>query len=166
MSDELPSVSGSPKSTRSKKSTASKRLLQQVPPHRQHHHHHRTDHDRPTPCPCRVRVAWSRRRRRHDTISTRSPTASSTTAATAFHHPRRRHRHPNSASLTGHRPAPPLPLHQRALTIEEVFGSVSDVKAAGLNPPPARTVLTPRSAEACLKNGVNPEILRIRDLGE
>ena len=52
-----------------------------------------------------------------------------------------------------------------ALTIEEVFGSVSDVKAAGLNPPPARTVLTPRSAEACLKNGVNPEILRIRDLG-
>eukprot|EP00620_Florenciella_sp_RCC1587_P018944 CAMPEP_0182573454 /NCGR_PEP_ID=MMETSP1324-20130603/20224_1 /TAXON_ID=236786 /ORGANISM="Florenciella sp., Strain RCC1587" /LENGTH=611 /DNA_ID=CAMNT_0024788569 /DNA_START=90 /DNA_END=1925 /DNA_ORIENTATION=- len=55
-------------------------------------------------------------------------------------------------------------LQQRALTIEEVFGSVSDVKAAGLNPPPARTVLTPRSAEACLKNGVNPEILRIRDL--
>lgn len=25
-------------------------------------------------------------------------------------------------------------------------------------------VLTPRSAEACLKHGVNPEILRLRDL--
>ena len=56
------------------------------------------------------------------------------------------------------------PLQQRALTVEEVFGSVSDVQASGLNPPPARTVLTPRSAEACLKHGVNPEILRIRDL--
>ena len=55
-------------------------------------------------------------------------------------------------------------LQQRALTVEEVFGSVSDVQASGLNPPPARTVLTPRSAEACLKHGVNPEILRIRDL--
>ena len=36
--------------------------------------------------------------------------------------------------------------------MEEVFGSVSDVQASGLNPPPARTVLTPRSAEACLKH--------------
>ena len=50
------------------------------------------------------------------------------------------------------------------LSIEEVFASVSNVQTSGLNPPPARTVLTPRSAEACLKNGINPEILRIRDL--
>ena len=50
------------------------------------------------------------------------------------------------------------------LSVEEVFASVSNVQASGLNPPAARTVLTPRSAEACLKNGINPEILRIRDL--
>jgi len=50
------------------------------------------------------------------------------------------------------------------MSIEEVFASVSNVQTSGLNPPPARTVLTPRSAEACLKNGINPEILRIRDL--
>jgi len=50
------------------------------------------------------------------------------------------------------------------MTVEEVFSSVSTVQASGLNPPPARTVLTPRSAEACLKHGINPEILRIRDL--
>jgi hypothetical protein len=50
------------------------------------------------------------------------------------------------------------------MNIEEVFASVSNVQASGLNPPPARTVLTPRSAEACLKHGINPEILRIRDL--
>ena len=48
--------------------------------------------------------------------------------------------------------------------MEEIFASVSSVQASGLNPPPARTVLTPRSAEACLKHGINPEILRIRDL--
>jgi len=50
------------------------------------------------------------------------------------------------------------------LSIEEIFASVSTVQASGLNPPPARTVLTPRSAESCLKHGINPEILRIRDL--
>lgn len=50
------------------------------------------------------------------------------------------------------------------MTVEEVFASVSSVQASGLNPPPARTVLTPRSAESCLKHGINPEILRIRDL--
>lgn len=50
------------------------------------------------------------------------------------------------------------------MNVEEVFASVSNVQASGLNPPPARTVLTPRSAEACLKHGINPEILRIRDL--
>merc|ERR1719171_22648 len=42
--------------------------------------------------------------------------------------------------------------------------SVSTIKAADLNPPPARIVLTPRSAEACLRHGVNPETLRIRPL--
>lgn len=52
----------------------------------------------------------------------------------------------------------------RAQTIEEIFASVSTISAAGLNPPPQRVVLTPRSAEACLKFGINPESLRIRDL--
>lgn len=42
------------------------------------------------------------------------------------------------------------------------FGQHAQV--SGVNPPPARVVLTPRSAEACLKHGVNPEILRVRDL--
>ena len=36
--------------------------------------------------------------------------------------------------------------------------------ASTIAPPPPRVVLTPRSAEACLKHGVNPEVLRIRDL--
>ena len=53
---------------------------------------------------------------------------------------------------------------KKEMNIEEVFASVSNVQASGLNPPPARTVLTPRSAESCLKHGINPEILRIRDL--
>ena len=34
----------------------------------------------------------------------------------------------------------------RAQTIEEIFASVSNVTAAGLNLPPQRVVLTPRSA--------------------
>ena len=49
-------------------------------------------------------------------------------------------------------------------SVEEIFASVSNVQASGLNPPPAKTVLTPRSAESCLKHGINPEVLRIRDL--
>ena len=52
----------------------------------------------------------------------------------------------------------------RAQTIEEIFASVSTVSSSGLNPPPNRVVLTPRSAESCLKHGINPESLRIRDL--
>ncbi|CAN0230050.1 unnamed protein product, partial [Hapterophycus canaliculatus] len=42
--------------------------------------------------------------------------------------------------------------------------SGASYQVSGINPPPARVVLTPRSAEACLKHGVNPEILRVRDL--
>lgn len=38
------------------------------------------------------------------------------------------------------------------------------LQVSGINPPPATVVLTPRSAESCLKHGVNPEILRVRDL--
>ncbi|GMF19693.1 unnamed protein product [Phytophthora lilii] len=52
----------------------------------------------------------------------------------------------------------------RALTIEEVFATLSNARSSGLNPPPERIVLTPRSAEACLRCGVNPETLKIRDL--
>ncbi|OQS06049.1 hypothetical protein THRCLA_01889, partial [Thraustotheca clavata] len=52
----------------------------------------------------------------------------------------------------------------RAQTVEEVFSSVSTLKANGINPPPEKIVLTPRSAEACLRTGVNPETLKIRDL--
>ena len=50
------------------------------------------------------------------------------------------------------------------ITLEEVFNSVSNVNASGLNPPPGRIVLTPRSAEVCLKLGINPEVIKIRDI--
>ena len=53
---------------------------------------------------------------------------------------------------------------KRALTVEDLFTSVSTVKAYGDFPPPPRYVLSPRSAEACLREGVDPEQLRIRDL--
>lgn len=52
----------------------------------------------------------------------------------------------------------------RSQTIEEVFATISTVRSSGLNPAPERIVLTPRSAEACLRCGVNPETLKIRDL--
>lgn len=50
------------------------------------------------------------------------------------------------------------------LNIEEVFNQVSQAVASNLNPPPGRLILTPRSAEVCLKYGINPEILKIRDI--
>lgn len=52
----------------------------------------------------------------------------------------------------------------RAQTLEEVFATISSVRSSGLNPPQEHIVLTPRSAEACLRCGVNPETLKIRDL--
>jgi hypothetical protein len=55
-------------------------------------------------------------------------------------------------------------LSSNVLNIEELFVSVSKVVASGINPPPAGVILTPRSAESCLMHGINPEILRIRDL--
>lgn len=53
---------------------------------------------------------------------------------------------------------------KRSLTVEDLFTSVSNAKAFGECPPPPRYVLTPRSAESCLREGVDPEHLRIRDL--
>jgi len=50
------------------------------------------------------------------------------------------------------------------VTLEEVFNQVSVVAASNLNPPPSRIVLTPRSAEVCLKLGINPEVIKIRDI--
>lgn len=50
------------------------------------------------------------------------------------------------------------------LSIEELFNKPSTLTAANINPPPGKVVLTPRSAEACLKLGVNPEIIKIRDI--
>jgi len=50
------------------------------------------------------------------------------------------------------------------LSLEEVFNQVSNVTSSNINPPPGKIVLTPRSAEVCLKLGVNPEILKIRDI--
>jgi hypothetical protein len=53
---------------------------------------------------------------------------------------------------------------RRAYNVEEIFASVSSIQASDLTTPPTRVTLTPRSAEACLKHGINPECLRIRDL--
>ena len=50
------------------------------------------------------------------------------------------------------------------ISLEDVFNQVSTVTSSNINPPPARVVLTPRSAEVCLKLGINPEILKIRDI--
>jgi hypothetical protein len=50
------------------------------------------------------------------------------------------------------------------ISLEEVFNNVSIVTASNVNPPPGRLVLTPRSAEVCLKLGINPEVIKIRDI--
>eukprot|EP01038_Epipyxis_sp_PR26KG_P014118 gene14118-18944_t len=50
------------------------------------------------------------------------------------------------------------------ISLEEVFNEVSNVTSSNLNPPPGKILLTPRSAEVCLKLGINPEILKIRDI--
>lgn len=50
------------------------------------------------------------------------------------------------------------------ISLEEVFNKVSIVTASNVNPPPGRLVLTPRSAEVCLKLGINPEVIKIRDI--
>lgn len=50
------------------------------------------------------------------------------------------------------------------LSIEDVFNKVSVLTSSNINPPPSRVVLTPRSADVCLKLGINPEILKIRDI--
>lgn len=50
------------------------------------------------------------------------------------------------------------------VNLDEIFNQVSEVTSSNINPPPARIVLTPRSAEICLKLGINPEVLKIRDI--
>jgi len=51
-----------------------------------------------------------------------------------------------------------------AISLEEIFNQISNVTSSNLNPPPGKITLTPRSAECCLKLGINPEILKIRDI--
>jgi hypothetical protein len=50
------------------------------------------------------------------------------------------------------------------ISLEDIFNQVSTVTSSNINPPPARITLTPRSAEVCLKLGINPEVLKIRDI--
>lgn len=53
----------------------------------------------------------------------------------------------------------------KSLTVEDVFSMLSTEKAHDENPrPPPQLTLTPRSAEACLRHGIDPLELRIRDL--
>jgi hypothetical protein len=53
----------------------------------------------------------------------------------------------------------------KALNIEQVFTQLSRARVHG-GPAgrPPRVVLSPRSAEACLREGVDPEELKIRDI--
>lgn len=53
---------------------------------------------------------------------------------------------------------------QPVYNIEEIFNQVSSSNISNLNAPIGKTVLTPRSSEACLKLGVNAEILKVRDI--
>ena len=53
---------------------------------------------------------------------------------------------------------------QRIFSLEEVYNQILNVNTSSLNVPMGKLVLTPRSAEACSKLGVNPEILKARDL--
>lgn len=54
---------------------------------------------------------------------------------------------------------------KRPLNIEEVFATISPIRAHDSNPKgPPRIILTPRSAESCLRQGVNPVNILIRDL--
>ena len=46
--------------------------------------------------------------------------------------------------------------------LEQVFASMSSVRAHGGPRSPARIMLSPRSAEACLREGVDPEELKVR----
>lgn len=50
------------------------------------------------------------------------------------------------------------------VSLDEVFNQISTVTATNANAVPPPVVLTPRSAEVCLKLGTNPEILKIRDI--
>ena len=50
------------------------------------------------------------------------------------------------------------------INIDEVFNQISTVSAQDINPPIGHIVLTPRSAEAVLKLGINPEVLKLRDI--
>ena len=49
-------------------------------------------------------------------------------------------------------------------SLEDVFNQISTANTSNLSVPIGKVVLTPRSAEACLKLGVNPEILKVRDI--
>lgn len=70
----------------------------------------------------------------------------------------------SSNSGTGRRRKAKKAHHVPPISLEEVFNHVSTVTSSNINPPPGKVVLTPRSAEVCLKLGINPEILKIRDI--
>ncbi len=54
--------------------------------------------------------------------------------------------------------------HVDPISLEDVFNQTTTLTAANVNPAPQRVVLTPRSAEVCLKLGINPEVIKIRDI--
>ena len=51
----------------------------------------------------------------------------------------------------------------KALTLDDVFSQIAETAAPTLTPSLTNVVLTPLSAEACLRNGINPDVLRKRD---
>ena len=52
-------------------------------------------------------------------------------------------------------------MRRGVVDIEQVFASMSSARAHGGMPSPSRTMLSPRSAEACLREGVDPEELKV-----
>lgn len=70
----------------------------------------------------------------------------------------------NPSPVSTTRSSPKRGKRSGKLTVEHIYQSVSNRKAYGEFPSNPKYVLTPRSAEACLRTGVDPEDLRIRDL--
>lgn len=71
---------------------------------------------------------------------------------------------PNNNTIKSKKKSKKIKNNIPPVNIEEVFNQISQVSAQDINPPISRILLTPRSAEAILKMGINPELLKLRDI--
>ena len=90
---------------------------------------------------CLVRLRWQQRLSTDLVVTMHSPATST----------------PRSMTSTGRRKR----VRRGVVDIEQVFASMSSARAHGGMPSPSRTMLSPRSAEACLREGVDPEELKV-----